>query len=81
MRKVITVDGPSGVGKGTLCQNVARERGWAYLDSGALYRLVALQALAAGTIDARSYTHPTLPQKRAPPGSGDCAAADTHDEL
>jgi len=52
MRKVITVDGPSGVGKGTLCQNLARERGWAYLDSGALYRLVALQALAAGKIDA-----------------------------
>ena len=52
MRKVITVDGPSGVGKGTLCQNLARERGWAYLDSGALYRLLALQALAADKVDA-----------------------------
>ena len=52
MRKVITVDGPSGVGKGTLCQTLARERGWAYLDSGALYRLLALQALAADKVDA-----------------------------
>ena len=52
MRKVITVDGPSGVGKGTLCQNLARELGWAYLDSGALYRLLALRALAAGKADA-----------------------------
>lgn len=52
MRKVITVDGPSGVGKGTLCQRLAREWGWAYLDSGALYRLLALQALAVGKEDA-----------------------------
>lgn len=52
MRKVITVDGPSGVGKGTLCQRLAREHGWAYLDSGALYRLLALQALAQGKADA-----------------------------
>ena len=52
MRKIITVDGPSGVGKGTLCQNLARELGWAYLDSGALYRLLALRALAAGKADA-----------------------------
>ena len=52
MRKVITVDGPSGVGKGTLCHNLARELGWAYLDSGALYRLLALRALAAGKADA-----------------------------
>lgn len=42
MRKIVTVDGPSGVGKGTLCQHLACEYGWAYLDSGALYRLLAL---------------------------------------
>ena len=52
MRKVITVDGPSGVGKGTICQMLAREYGWAYLDSGALYRLLALQALATGKVEA-----------------------------
>ncbi len=41
---VITVDGPSGSGKGTICSLLARELGWNLLDSGALYRLVALAA-------------------------------------
>jgi cytidylate kinase len=39
---VITVDGPSGSGKGTVSRAVARALGWSLLDSGALYRLVAL---------------------------------------
>ena len=42
---VITVDGPSGVGKGALCQWLAGRLGWHLLDSGALYRLTALAAL------------------------------------
>lgn len=41
---VITIDGPSGSGKGTIAQRVARALGWHFLDSGALYRLVALAA-------------------------------------
>jgi cytidylate kinase len=41
---VITIDGPSGSGKGTICQLLARELGWELLDSGALYRLVGLAA-------------------------------------
>lgn len=41
---VIAVDGPSGSGKGTICQLLARELGWHLLDSGALYRLTALAA-------------------------------------
>lgn len=41
---VITVDGPSGAGKGTLSQMLARHFGYRLLDSGALYRLVALAA-------------------------------------
>ncbi len=41
---VITIDGPSGAGKGTVSQLVARRLGWHFLDSGALYRLVALAA-------------------------------------
>lgn len=41
---VITIDGPSGSGKGTLAQLLARQLGWHLLDSGALYRLVALAA-------------------------------------
>jgi cytidylate kinase len=41
---VITVDGPSGVGKGTISQFLAETLGWHYLDSGALYRIVAYAA-------------------------------------
>lgn len=39
---VITIDGPSGAGKGTVSQLVAEKLGWHILDSGALYRLLAL---------------------------------------
>lgn len=41
---VVTVDGPSGSGKGTVCRLLARRLGWHLLDSGALYRLVGLAA-------------------------------------
>jgi cytidylate kinase len=42
---VITVDGPSGSGKGTVSLQLAEELGWHHLDSGALYRLLAYAAL------------------------------------
>ncbi|MBW7982393.1 (d)CMP kinase [Enterobacillus tribolii] len=42
---VITVDGPSGAGKGTLCKALAETLGWHLLDSGAIYRVLALAAL------------------------------------
>ncbi|MCW9718635.1 (d)CMP kinase [Avibacterium sp. 21-599] len=42
---VITVDGPSGAGKGTLCYALAQQLGFALLDSGAIYRVTALAAL------------------------------------
>ena len=45
MTPVITVDGPSGSGKGTLCQRLADILGFHLLDSGALYRLTALSIL------------------------------------
>jgi len=41
---VITVDGPSGTGKGTLCIFLAHWLGWHFLDSGALYRILAYTA-------------------------------------
>ena len=41
---VIAIDGPSGSGKGTIARRVARSLGWHLLDSGALYRLVAVAA-------------------------------------
>jgi CMP/dCMP kinase len=45
---VVAVDGPGGAGKGTLCRRLATQLGWHLLDSGALYRLVALAAAHAG---------------------------------
>ncbi len=69
---VLAIDGPSGSGKGTISQLLAQRLGWHYLDSGALYRLVALAALRHGvalddaaalsalarTLDARFPTDP-----------------------
>jgi cytidylate kinase len=43
-KKIITIDGPSGSGKGTIAALVAKNLGWRVLDSGALYRLTGLQA-------------------------------------
>lgn len=45
---VITIDGPSGSGKGTISRAVARALGWHFLDSGALYRGVGVAAVRAG---------------------------------
>lgn len=45
---VITVDGPSGAGKGTLCMLLADKLGWKLLDSGAIYRVLALAAIHHG---------------------------------
>lgn len=42
---VLTLDGPGGAGKGTVSMRLARQLGWHLLDSGALYRLVALAAM------------------------------------
>lgn len=42
---VITIDGPSASGKGTIAQLVAKKLGFHYLDSGSLYRLVALKSM------------------------------------
>lgn len=45
---VITIDGPTASGKGTIASLVADRLGWAVLDSGALYRLTALSVLRSG---------------------------------
>jgi 3-phosphoshikimate 1-carboxyvinyltransferase/cytidylate kinase len=47
---VIAVDGPSGVGKGTISALLARELGWHLLDSGAIYRSLALKAMKEGVL-------------------------------
>jgi cytidylate kinase len=43
---VLTIDGPSGSGKGTVSRAIASRLGWHFLDSGAIYRALALAALA-----------------------------------
>jgi cytidylate kinase len=49
MAFVIAIDGPSGAGKSTLAKSIARELGFTYLDTGAMYRALALKALREGT--------------------------------
>jgi CMP/dCMP kinase len=57
---IVTIDGPSGSGKGTISRAVARHAGWHLLDSGALYRLVALAGAKAGTPAADAARHAKL---------------------
>jgi len=49
---VVAIDGPAGAGKSTVARGVARELGFTYLDSGAMYRAVALLALERGETPA-----------------------------
>jgi len=49
---VIAIDGPSGVGKGTVARALARKLGWHFLDSGSLYRILALAAQKSGIRDS-----------------------------
>ena len=53
---IITIDGPAGSGKSTLSRLLARQVGYSYLDTGAMYRAVALQARRKG-IDMRALGH------------------------
>ena len=55
---VIAIDGPAGAGKSTVARAVAQELGFTYLDSGAMYRSVALAALERGQLPAE--VAPTL---------------------
>lgn len=47
-KEIITIDGPSGVGKSTAAKSVAEKLGLCYLDTGAMYRAIALQAKREG---------------------------------
>jgi cytidylate kinase len=57
---IVTIDGPSGSGKGTISRAVAAHAHWHLLDSGALYRLVALAGLERGLDAADVQGHATL---------------------
>jgi len=51
MNEILCIDGPSGAGKGTVCKLIASELGYSYLDSGALYRILAFAADQCGYVD------------------------------
>jgi CMP/dCMP kinase len=57
---IIAIDGPSGSGKGTVSRLVAKALGWRFLDSGALYRLVALAGLRTGLAPQDTAGHECL---------------------
>ena len=62
MTKIITIDGPSGSGKGTVSRLLADKLGFHYLDSGALYRVLSIEATrrkvdTANRTEPVSYTH------------------------
>ena len=48
MKKIIAVDGPAGAGKSTVSKIVAKKLGYTYIDTGAMYRAVALKVLQSG---------------------------------
>jgi cytidylate kinase len=54
MKKVVAIDGPSGAGKSTLAKMLASELGFDYLDTGALYRAVALYLVRSGLTEESS---------------------------
>jgi cytidylate kinase len=60
---IVTIDGPSGSGKGTISRAVASRVGWHLLDSGALYRLVALAGMAAGAAEGDVARHAALAER------------------
>lgn len=63
---VITLDGPAASGKGTVAELVARELGFHYLDSGALYRIATLAALKVGVDPADSEGLTAVAEKLSP---------------
>jgi cytidylate kinase len=76
---VIAIDGPTASGKGTVAQRVAAALGWHYLDSGALYRLVALRALESGVDAADAPALAELARRLHPRFSSDRIALEGRD--
>jgi cytidylate kinase len=76
---VIAIDGPTASGKGTVAQRVAAALGWHYLDSGALYRLVALRALESGLDAGDAAALADLARRLLPRFDGDRISLDGRD--
>lgn len=70
--RVVTIDGPAGAGKSTVASRLAERLSWRLLDTGAMYRAVALAALRAGTDLASDQDLGLLADRlevRMPPGA------------
>lgn len=81
---IVTIDGPSGSGKGTISRAVARRLGWHLLDSGALYRLVAVAGQARGLAPGDVAGHARLAERmavdfRITPGGGELICLEGRD--
>ena len=57
VKNIITIDGPSGVGKGTLAFSLAERQGWNVLDSGLIYRLVGYLSFTKGLETTQEIVH------------------------
>ena len=82
---VMTVDGPSGSGKGTLSVKIAKTLNWHFLDSGAIYRLLGLfikkQGISTEAIDAIAQSALNLPIKFSQEGRAWLLNKDVSDEI
>ncbi len=74
---VIAIDGPSASGKGTIAKRVAQALGFHYLESGALYRLMALKSMQADTLDEETLAEAA--RKLAVVFTGNRIILDNHD--
>ncbi len=63
---IIAIDGPAGAGKGTTAKLVAQELGFAYVDTGAMYRAIALRAQELGLHSERDEPQIAVLAERAP---------------
>lgn len=82
---IVAIDGPSGSGKGTISRAVARHAGWHLLDSGALYRLVALAGARSGIAPDDMDGHADLARRMDVQFGSDAAGAEAirldHDDV
>ncbi len=75
---LVAIDGPAGAGKSTVARALARELGFSYLDSGAMYRCVALLALADRQLAPAALARDAQIEL-APPGAGKRRASRSSD--